>query len=157
MLIESGALECHRLTSVWAKPLLEFLHALETSGDDRWFRPHPFTSEVVSALSAESRDLYYVLVEGNTVIGYGMLRGWSEGYEIPSLGIAIAAAARNQGVGRAFMHFLHAAARRRGSTKVRLRVNSDNAAALTMYKSIGYDFGSSEGPYFVGFITLTPH
>ena len=109
----------------------------------------------MDSLSASAADLYYVLVEANAVIGYGMLRGWSEGYEIPSLGIAIAPSARGQGLGRAFMHFLHAAARRRGSTKVRLRVDANNAAALTMYKSLGYVFDANEGPYLVGFIPLT--
>ncbi len=148
------ALECRRLTSAFARPLLAFLRSLEESADDRWFRPHPFTEEVVDSLSEEREDLYYVLVEGDAVLGYGMLRGWSEGYDIPSLGIAIAGPARNQGIGRAFMHFLHAAARRRGSAKVRLRVNADNAAALGMYKSLGYEFESNEGPYLVGFFDL---
>lgn len=155
MSIEIRGLECRTLSSEWRMPLLEFLRSLEAAGEDRWFRPHPFTAEVVEDLSAQSRgDLYYVLVEGNAVLGYGMLRGWSEGFEIPSLGIAIASTARNQGLGRAFMHFLHAAARRRGSTKVRLRVNSDNARALAMYKSLGYRFDSGEGPYLVGFLDL---
>ncbi len=158
MSIEIRGLECRTLSSEWRKPLIEFLRSLEAAGDDRWFRPHPFTEEVVELLSGQNRgDLYYVLVEGNAVLGYGMLRGWSEGFEIPSLGIAITSTARNQGLGRAFMHFLHAAARRRGSTKVRLRVNSDNAGALAMYKSLGYRFDSDEGPYLLGFLDLAIH
>jgi [ribosomal protein S18]-alanine N-acetyltransferase len=152
-----AALECHQLTAAWARPLFEFLRALEESGDDRWFRPHAFTEPVVDSLSAEREDLYYVMVEGGVVIGYGLLRGWRQGFQIPSLGIAISSSARSQGIGRAFMHFLHAAARRRGSTKVRLRVHEENAAAVAMYKSLGYRFGSSEGPYLVGFFDLVAH
>jgi ribosomal protein S18 acetylase RimI-like enzyme len=148
-------MECRTLSAEWSEPLIEFLRSLEAAGEDRWFRPHPFTEEIVNVLSTDGRgDLYYVLVEGDAVLGYGMLRGWSEGYDIPSLGIAIASTARNQGLGRLFMHFLHAAARRRGSTKVRLRVNADNAGALAMYKSLGYRFGSNEGAYLVGFLDL---
>jgi ribosomal protein S18 acetylase RimI-like enzyme len=147
--------EFRELSAAWRKPLLEFLQALEAQGDDRWFRPHPFTAEVVDALSVHSGgDLYYVVVEGEAVLGYGMLRGWSEGFAIPSLGIAIAATARRKGIGRFFMDFLHNAARRRGSTKVRLRVHEDNLAAVTMYKSLGYKFESSEGSYLVGFFDL---
>lgn len=152
-----SALECHRLTASWSGPLFEFLRSLEDSGDDRWFRPHAFTKQVVDSLSEEREDLYYVLVEGGAVIGYGLLRGWREGFQIPSLGIAIASSARSQGIGRAFMHFLHAAARRRGSVKIRLRVHEENAAAVAMYASLGYRFDSREGPYLVGFFDLAAH
>jgi ribosomal protein S18 acetylase RimI-like enzyme len=69
-----------------------------------------------------------------------MLRGWDEGYEVPSLGIAVLASARGTGLGRTFMQFLHSAARLQGAPRVRLKVYPENAAAWRLYESLGYCF-----------------
>jgi ribosomal protein S18 acetylase RimI-like enzyme len=106
-------------------------------------------------LQTVSKDLYYVLVEGSVILGYGMLRGWDEGYAIPSLGIAIHPRARSNGLGRVFMHFLAAVARSRGAHKVRLRVMSKNTLAIRLYESLGYEFSAEQaGEYLVGFLEL---
>jgi [ribosomal protein S18]-alanine N-acetyltransferase len=154
---EPRTLECRALSPVWREPLIAFLRSLEASGDDRWFHPHPFTDEAVERLSRQGgRDVYCVLVEGGLVLGYGMLRGWDEGFDVPSLGIAIAPTARHQGLGGALMHFLHAVARRQGATRVRLRVDADNADALATYTALRYQFAAREGPYLVGIVDLVP-
>jgi len=46
-----------------------------------------------------------------------MLRGWDEGYETPSLGIAVHPDARGLGLARTFMGFLHAAASFQGAAR----------------------------------------
>ena len=57
---------------------------------DKFFHPHPFTTEAARERAAYTgKDLYYVVIEGDEILGYGMLRGWDEGYEVPSLGIVI--------------------------------------------------------------------
>jgi ribosomal protein S18 acetylase RimI-like enzyme len=134
--------------------LAEFFAALIEAGDDRHFHPHPFDGKTAARLCRYAgRDLYYVATAG-PVLAYGMLRGWDEGYEVPSLGIAVHPAARRTGLGRAFMAFLHAAAAARGAPRVRLKVYRDNTAALTLYERIGYVFtGESEGQ-MVGLLTL---
>jgi ribosomal protein S18 acetylase RimI-like enzyme len=152
---ESSFLEIRRLTTDWKQSILVFFRALEeTSSAD--FQPHPFTDEAVERILHNTRrDLYYVMVEGTEVLGYGLLRGWDEGYEIPSLGIAIHPRIRSIGLGRVFMHFLAAAAKCRGAQKVRLRVMSRNTRARRLYESLGYEFGSEEdGGYRVGFLEL---
>jgi ribosomal protein S18 acetylase RimI-like enzyme len=40
----------------------------------------------------------------------------------------------------ALMHFLHCAARIRNAERVRLRVHEANAAAIALYRSVGYVF-----------------
>jgi len=67
-----------------------------------------------------------------------MLRGWEEGYEVPSLGIAVAPDAEGRGYGRAMMHALASLARGRGASRIRLRVAADNARARGLYVSCGY-------------------
>ena len=154
--LKRGALECRKLTPQWKQPLLDFLKAIELTNDIEYFHPHPFTDDTIeNIIQTAQHDLYYVLVDGEDVLGYGMLRGWDERYEIPSLGIAIHPQARHMGLGKFFMRFLNEAAKRKGATKVRLRVKSGNTRALCLYESLGYDFQSDEDGYRVGFLELT--
>jgi ribosomal-protein-alanine N-acetyltransferase len=147
--------QCLALDAKWKAPLLDFLSALEASGDDRRFKPHDFTETAVERLAGhQGKDIYCVLVEGGRVVGYGMLRGWDEGYEVPSLGIAIHPSMRGKGLGRDLMHRLHEMARGRGAGRVRLRVREDNAEAIALYERLGYAFASREGRYLVGFVDL---
>jgi ribosomal protein S18 acetylase RimI-like enzyme len=152
--MREDTLEFRKLTAEWKQPLMVFLSALEAN-DTEYFYPHMFTNDAVEKIiSNVRRDLYYVLAEGEDVLGYGMLRGWDEGYEIPSLGIAIHPRARGNGLGKAFMNFLSAAARRKGATRVRLKVNRANTRAAKLYKSLGYEFRFEEEEYLVGFLEL---
>jgi ribosomal-protein-alanine N-acetyltransferase len=148
-------LECRVLSSARKHALLAFLNDLSEAHETEYFYPHPFTEDALEGIiRTAGKDLYYVLCEGNSVVGYGMLRGWDEGYEIPSLGIAIHPAARNAGLGKALMHFLHGAARRRGASKVRLRVKAQNTRAMKLYQDLGYVFGPEEQGFLVGFLQL---
>jgi ribosomal protein S18 acetylase RimI-like enzyme len=100
------------------------------------------------------RNLYYVACVGTAVLAYGLLRGWDEGYEIPSLGIAIHPEARGQGLARPFMAFLHAAAKARGATKVRLTVYTENRRAVELYRRMGYQFEAKNDRELVGMLVL---
>lgn len=149
------ALEFCQLRPEVASALAEFFAALVVNGDTRWFHPHPFTAEQAGKLCAYcGRDLYYVALAGGTVLGYGMLRGWDEGYEVPSLGIAIHPAARGLKLGYALMHFLQSAVRYRGAKRIRLTVSKDNVAARTMYERLGYRYQSGDGAELIGFLEL---
>ncbi len=153
--MSSSALEIRLVSEVVEQPLLEFFRILKREGDDKYFHPHPLCDEEAKRLAHYSgKDLYYVLLEGNRVLGYGMLRGWDAGYEVPSLGIAIHPSVRGMGLSKLFMHFLHAAAKRKGATKIRLKVHSNNATAVTLYKELGYSFESESRGQLVGFIDL---
>lgn len=149
------ALECRQLGPEWANALEEFFDELVASGTDRHFHPHPFTAdEAVRRCNYSGTDLYYVLVHGERVLGYGLLRGWDEGYSIPSLGIALRPTARGIGLGKAFMHFLHAAARYKGATGIRLKVFPGNESAVKLYTDLGYRFVAEEADQLVGMIDL---
>jgi ribosomal-protein-alanine N-acetyltransferase len=126
-----------------------------TDDDRRYFHPHPFTAEMAHSLCHRSgRDVYCVLTEGAAVRGYAMLRGWDEGYDIPSLGMIISADSRGQGLAQLVMTLLHATAKRRGAKRVRLKVYASNAPALRLYQSFGYQFGESENEQLVGYLNL---
>jgi len=153
--VNSSALEFRIVNKTLEQPLAEFFRTLKEEGVDQYFHPHSFTDEEAKRRAQyRGKDLYYVLVEGNKVLGYGMLRGWDEGYDVPSLGIAMHPAVRGMGLGKLFMHFLHAAARRRGATKIVLKVYPDNTTAVTLYKGLGYAFQVEEAGQLVGFVDL---
>ena len=138
------AVEIRAVSPEWERPLAEFFTAIQKSGEHS-FHPHPLTDESAKALAHyQGKDLYYLLVDGRAVLAYGMLRGWDEGYEIPSLGIAVNPESRGGRLGELMMHFLHAAARRKGARIVRLKVHHDNTVARKLYAKLGYTFDSVE-------------
>ena len=135
--------------------LSRFFRVIKNSGSDKYFHPHPFSEEEAKKRSVyHGEDLYYVLSEGEEVIGYGMLRGWDEGYEVPSLGIIVHPDLRGEGMGKMFVHFLHAAAKRKGAKQVRIRVYPDNTVAVNLYKNIGYVLEGEEEGQTVGVYRL---
>lgn len=148
------SLELVRLSPRWQESLKQFFQALRENGDAGFFCPHPTDDKTISQLAHYiGRDLYYVLVEDENVLGYGLLRGWDEGYQIPSLGLAIHPSARGHGLGKIFISFLHMLASRRGATKVRLRVLKNNKKAMRLYERFGYVFeeDSKQPEYWVGY------
>ncbi len=73
--------------SLNAAALGEFLCALAENGDAAFFHPHPLTCEAALEIASLSgRDRYFVAIVAQKIVGYGMLRGWDAGFEIPSLG-----------------------------------------------------------------------
>ncbi len=140
-------LECRLVHPDYSEALGRFFQRLVTSGTHCVFHPHPLTVEEAAVkCSYSGKDIYYLLVESDEVIGYGMLRGWDDGFAVPSLGIVIDPCERGRGLGRFLMELLHRAARERGATQVRLKVYPDNNPAVELYKSMGYEFvGEHEG------------
>ena len=135
--------------------LASFFQSLVERGDERWFHPHPLSAGHAARPAAHrGRGLYYVATQGTDVLAYGMLRGWDEGYPTPSLGIAVHPACRGRGVARSFMLFLHAAARQRGATRVRLKVYPDNVPARRLYEALGYQFEAGADGQLVGICPL---
>lgn len=105
---------------------------------------------------AGCRDEYLVVQAGRQgpIIAYGMLRGWGEGFTVPSLGIAVDQQWRGLGLGRRLVEQLHAIAFRRGAPAVRLKVYQSNAAAVALYRSLGYTFHPHPPDEWLGHVTL---
>jgi ribosomal-protein-alanine N-acetyltransferase len=134
---------------------LSFLSSVDTPEERRFFSPHPFDGETAARIcNYTGPDAYYLMLRNGEVVGYGLLRGWEEGFAIPSLGICIAPAYRSHKLGKLLMGFLHAEARRRGCQKVRLKVRKENARARAMYCAMGYEFAFEENGFLIGILTL---
>jgi [ribosomal protein S18]-alanine N-acetyltransferase len=134
-------IELVRLRPDHVAALVEMLGAVAQQDALHHFSPHGFDVDSVTTLCISDRkDLHYVLTSGASVVGYGLLRGWEEGFATPSLGIAIHPSYRGEGHGKMLMGFLHSAARARGVEQVRLRVHASNGGAIALYRQLGYRF-----------------
>lgn len=121
------------------------------------FHPHPFGStDAIRVCAYPGQDIYAGAFLDGTLVGYGMLRGWDEGFAVPTLGIYLAPSARGSGLARRFMDVLHGMALDRGASRVMLKVYPDNQAALALYRRIGYVFDGESTGQLTGHIDL-PH
>jgi ribosomal protein S18 acetylase RimI-like enzyme len=153
------AIECVLLRPGREDALARFFADLTAAGDDAFFHPHAGDAASLRAIAEQpGKDLYLVFVEGEDVRAYGLLRGWNEGYAIPSLGIAVHPDARAHGLGRLVMDYLEAMARHRGAPAIRLRVHKDNARAIGLYERRGYAMQPDDGDarLLVGVKSLEP-
>lgn len=152
----SSELQVCPLTSAHAEGLGLLFQTLNEKGLNRFFHPHPLTSSAANDLARYTgRDFYCVATEGPDVLAYGMLRGWDAGYSIPSLGLAVHPEWHSRGLGRLLMQFLKVVAIRRGASRIRLSVTSDNKAALSLYQALGYQFSQdASGDKLIGFLDL---
>ena len=149
------ALEFRLVSSDDADALADLFAALREAGDETAFHPHALDAETARAIAGrETEDLYYVAIDERRVLAYGILRGWDDGYDVPSLGIAVRPDERGSGIGRLTMLLLHEAARRKGATSIRLKVYPSNDVALGLYRSLGYAFDGEEGGQLVGRVEL---
>lgn len=120
------------------------------------FHPHPFDDQVAREICHyRGQDLYCVGLADGKAVAYGMLRGWDEGYERPSLGIYIAPERRGSGIASLFMAKLHELARSKGAMQIRIKVYLNNVEARQLYENFGYTFTAQEGGQLIGHLNLS--
>ena len=74
--------------SISTDKLTSFFELIKSKGEDKYFHPHLFNKKKAEELgNYKGNDLYFLQISGTEICGYGMLRGWDEGYPVPSLGI----------------------------------------------------------------------
>jgi ribosomal-protein-alanine N-acetyltransferase len=103
------------------------------------FDPFALVASEARRIAADrGRDRYYVAFHREKIVAMSMLRGFDEGFEIPSFGIFVDRQWQGRGVGRGLTEWTLAAARQMGCRTVRLSVYADNRAALALYESLGF-------------------
>ena len=105
----------------------------------------------------QSKDTHFVAVRAKDVIGWcDVLAQFADVRKhVGTLGMAVSAPDRGQGVGRALISEAIAHATQRGLTRIELTVHSENIAARALYQSVGFkDEGTQvrgwriDGKYF---------
>jgi ribosomal protein S18 acetylase RimI-like enzyme len=105
----------------------------------RHFHPFPMTRETAERLCrVQSKDRYYVAFLDGVMVGLAMLRGWDEGYEVPSFGVFIDYRYHGRGFGRLLTDHAIVEAKRAGCAKVRLTVYESNVEGRRLYTSLGF-------------------
>ncbi len=129
-----------------------------TEVDDTFMRHHPFTAEAAMEVAQHTGpDVYALLLDDGRAVAYGMLRGWDEGYRLPTVGIAVRTSLQGRGLGRRLMHHLQDTARDRGCPILRLRVHAENTRARRLYELLGYVYaGVDRGEMFMLLDLLDP-
>jgi ribosomal protein S18 acetylase RimI-like enzyme len=132
--------------------LVEFFKDIREAGSyNQYYHPFELTAEVArEQCSHKGSDLIFVIAVGKKIIGHGMLRGWEEGYRVPSLGIIIHPDFAGMGIGAMFMRFLHLAAWFKDAKAIRLSVYKDNIPAVNMYKKLGYELVHKNSKVYIG-------
>jgi ribosomal-protein-alanine N-acetyltransferase len=134
-----------------------FVELAEDAETQRFFRPHPLTAAYAAALCTRLgyvRDQYHALWDDGRIVGYAMVRGWDEGFEVPSFGVAVAASHRGMGLGQRFLEHAIKECRRLGAPKLRLTVFKRNENAVHIYRKFGFDFKDKNADELVGLLDL---
>jgi [ribosomal protein S18]-alanine N-acetyltransferase len=135
--------------------LADFFAAIDTPDVKSVFHPHAFTAAKARALCEyRGLDEYYLVLRDEQVVGYGLLRGWDEGFEDPSLGICIRPGCHGLGLGTRLMNHLIAAASARKSKRIILKVKKENGDAIKLYEKVGFVLTVLDQENFRGILTL---
>lgn len=133
------------------------------SGDPdvaRFFDPHPLDAQNAARVTdpdATAPDVYFGAFEGAEMVGYGMLRGWSEGYEVPAFGVCVRPDQRGKRIGGMLLDWAIARAEERGAPSIMLKVSAENFSARKLYESRGFAFdGETMNSQLVGRLSLNP-
>ncbi len=133
----------------------DFFRKINVPGIVDLFSPHDFNEETAKKIcNYDGKDEYYFLLHEGKVIGYGMLRGWDEGYDIPSLGICIDPDFSGKGLGLTLMYHLISCSKLRAAKKIILKVKKNNLAAIALYKKVGFKLLDLNSEYFKGELDL---
>jgi len=152
---ELGTVQLENLTPRHEVGLKDLFCALSADGDGNFFYPHPLTPEEARKLCRYSGlDQYFVATINGRILGYGMLRGWEEGYTIPSLGLATHPDARSQGLGEFLMRGLIQQAQNRGATQLRLTVDAGRERFINFFVRHGFVFSPLKPGRLLGMLDL---
>jgi hypothetical protein len=98
--------------------------------------PHNHPATIIEQKLAFERDLFYVAILDQRVVGTVM--GGYDGHRGWIYSLAVSPDFRRQGIATVLMRHLENELRRRGATKINLQVVASNAAVVDFYRTLGY-------------------
>lgn len=111
----------------------------QPAGYARFFYPFGFDRAAVSAvLARRGLDVFTGLYWQGRMVGFFMLRGWNEGYEVPAFGIIIDEKFRGHGLEMLCLDAAKAICRLRGAVRIMLKMHPENISAKGVARKIGF-------------------
>lgn len=120
----------------------EFFKAIK---GDKFFHPFLFNDEAIEMMSKAKKDMYLFYTNKEKITGMFMLRGWDEGYEIPSFGMIVHPKYRGKGIGTDMLEEAIKICKKKKCKKIRLSVDKGNVIARKMYIKAGFKFNKNIG------------
>ena len=116
-------------------------NAFKAAPDDysRYFTPFQFTPRVLETiLSTATKDRYNLIRVDERVAGFYMLRGFDEGFQIPTYGVWISPDFGRLGIGRLTLDHAISTCRLMGVKELMLKVHPENSVAKNLYEKSGF-------------------
>ena len=105
----------------------------------KYFIPFEISKKSISTiLGSKIRDLYFGLFIKDKLCGLFMLRGFDEGYEIPSYGVWISPKYQNLGLAKLTLNFVITFCKINAIKKIMLKVHPENKIAKNIYEKMGF-------------------
>ena len=96
----------------------------------RFFYAFSFAADHIAKMLAErGKDVYMGLLWQDELVCFFMLRGWNEGYEVPTLGTFVAEPYRGYGFMQLTVELTKVICKLRGVSRVMYKSHPDNAPA----------------------------
>ena len=105
----------------------------------RYFTPFNFDEATTTALLSNRRqDVYVGMYWDRQLVGFFMLRGWDEGYDVPAYGVVIDRNFRGYGLARLSVEMSKTICRLRRTRRMMLKVHPGNRVAKRIYEEAGF-------------------
>lgn len=103
------------------------------------FIPFPFDRKSIeSVLSKAIKDKFYGVFVNESLVGFYMLRGFDEGYSIPSYGVWISEEFSNKGLSTLTLQHAISFCKINSIKRIMLKVHPDNSPAKHIYQKFGF-------------------
>ncbi len=111
----------------------------------RFFSPFLFERATLSEiLSKRVRDVYMGVFWLDQLVGFFMLRGWDEGYEVPTFGILIDSDFRGFGLEMLSLEAAKIISELRGASRLMIKMHPSNISAKGVARKIGFTLTGAE-------------
>ena len=105
----------------------------------KYFIPFDFDYETIkSILSKKKRDCFFGIFINDEIVGFYMLRGFDQGYEVPSYGVWISSKYAGYGLSRLTLQYAETFCKINRIKKIMLKVHPKNIRAKKIYEMAGY-------------------
>ena len=105
----------------------------------KYFVPFSFETETIKGLLQDAiNDKYFGIFVDSTLVGFYMLRGFDEGFEIPSYGVWINKEYSGFGLSQLTLQHAISYCKVNGIEKIMLKVHQDNLIAKNIYEKFGF-------------------
>lgn len=116
-------------------PRLSTLLCSQSLAYMRFFTPFDFEQEsIVRLLDEREKDVWMGFNWQGSLLGFFMLRGWDEGYGVPTYGVCIDETFSGYGFASLSLKIAKSVGRLRRSPRLMLKVHPENLAARTLFE-----------------------